>query len=111
MQQAVIGAVDGRLHEHRAVDAHRVVQRLHRLEGAVLRRLIKRVRVADRIGLGVAEDMQMRVAGILRQAFGHERSVVAYCSVMLASLMIGPHLARLAIEVRLEAPRACRRAA
>ena len=73
VQQAVIGAIDGRLHEHRAVDPHRVVQHLHRLEGAVLRRLIKRVRIADRISLGVAEDMQVRVAGILRQTLVHGR--------------------------------------
>ena len=71
VQQGVVGAVDGRLHQHRAVDAHGIVQRLHRREVAVLRRLIERVRIADRIGPGIAEDMQMRIATVFRQAFRH----------------------------------------
>ena len=35
VQQPMIGAVDGGLHEHRAVDAHGVVQSLHHCEGAI----------------------------------------------------------------------------
>ena len=43
MQQAMVGAIDGGLHEHRAANAHRVVQGFHRRESAILRRLIERV--------------------------------------------------------------------
>ena len=46
VHQPVIGAVNRRLHEDRAVDAHGVVQSLHRRKGAILRRRVERVAVA-----------------------------------------------------------------
>ena len=70
VHQPVIGAVNRRLHEDRALDAHGIVQNLHRRKGAILRRRIERV-AGGRISGGVAKDVQMGVAGIFRQSFGH----------------------------------------
>ena len=46
VHQPMIGAVNRRLHEDRALDAHGVVQSLHRRKGAILRRRIERVAMA-----------------------------------------------------------------
>ena len=92
VHQPVVGAVNRRLHEDRALDAHGVVQSLHRREGAILRRCIERV-AGGRISGGVAKDVQMGVAGIFWQSFSHGYLRTGYCKTMLASRMIGPHLA------------------
>ena len=71
VHQPVIGAVNRGLHEDRALDAHGVVQSLHFRKGAILRRRIERVAIGGRISGGVAKDVQMGVAGMSRQSFGH----------------------------------------
>ena len=109
MQQAVVGAVDGRLHEHRAVDAHRVVQRLHRLEGrspaAAGRarsdcrpdRPWRRRTHADACRRNSSAGV--RASSCLSLA---EWAGAAYCSVMLASLDDRAPFGALAVEMRLK---------